>query len=206
MVIKHIFFDIGGVLLEIDQVQSLQYWSDCTDLSIDTIKNHFPHKAHEQYEIGKLRDYEFFRAVKDALPKPNCLKEDDFWRGWNKLIAGETETVKLLPLLYHSYNIYLLSNTNPRHIKYEVEARFSNHNNVDRAFYSFDLGCRKPSKEIYLKALELAGATPEESLLIDDAVANIETAKTLGYITIHHTDYRCTAGMFYDIGLIDRVD
>ena len=102
MVIKHIFFDLGGVLLEIDHVQSLQYWSDCTDLSIDVIKDHFPHEVYEQYEIGKLTNHEFFRAMKDALPQPNCLKEDDFWRGWNKLIVAETKTVELLPIFKNS--------------------------------------------------------------------------------------------------------
>ena len=188
MVIKHIFFDIGGVLLEIDHVRSLQYWSDCIDLSIDVIKDHFPYEVHEQYEIGKLTDHEFFRAMKDALPQPNCLKEDDFWRGWNKLIVAETETVKLLPLLKQSYNVYLLSNTNPRHIKHEVDKRFSFQKNVDRAFYSFDLGCRKPDEEIYLKALKLAGAKPEDSLFIDDVMINIDTARSLGIKTIHYKD------------------
>jgi len=115
MVIKHIFFDLGGVLLDIDHLQSLQFWSDCTDLSIDVIKDHFPHDVNEQYDIGKLTDHEFFRAVKDALPQPNCLKEDDFWRGWNKLIVAETETVGLLPIFKNSYKIYLLSNTNPKY-------------------------------------------------------------------------------------------
>ena len=162
MVIKHIFFDLGGVLLEIDHLQSLQYWSDCTDLSIDVIKDHFPHEVYEQYEIGKLTNHEFFRAVKDALPQPNCLKEDDFWRGWNKLIVAETKTVELLPIFKNSYKVYLLSNTNPKHIKHEVEKRFSFQNNVHKAFYSFDLGCRKPDEAIYLKALEMAGAKPEE--------------------------------------------
>ena len=188
--IKQIFFDIGGVLLEIDHVRSLQFWSDCTDLSIDVIKDHFPHEVHEQYEIGKLSDYEFFRAVKDALPQPNCLKEDDFWRGWNKLIVAETETVKLLSLLKQSYNVYLLSNTNPRHIKHEIASRFSFQNNVTRAFYSFDLGCRKPDTAIYLKSLELACAKAEESLFIDDLKINLEVAKSLGMKTIlykgHH--------------------
>ena len=188
MVIKHIFFDIGGVLLEIDHVRSLQYWSDCTDLSIDVIKDHFPYEVHEQYEIGEITDNEFFQAVKDALPQPNCLKEDDFWRGWNKLIVAETETVKLLPLLKQSYNVYLLSNTNPRHIKHEVDKRFSFQKNVDRAFYSFDLGCRKPDEEIYLKALKLAGAKPEDSLFIDDVMINIDTARSLGIKTIHYKD------------------
>ena len=188
MVIKHIFFDIGGVLLEIDHVRSLQYWSDCTDLSIDVIKDHFPYEVHEQYEIGEITDNEFFQAVKDGLPQPNCLKEDDFWQGWNKLIVAETETVKLLPLLKQSYNVYLLSNTNPRHIKHEVDKRFSFQKNVDRAFYSFDLGCRKPDEEIYLKALKLAGAKPEDSLFIDDVMINIDTARSLGIKTIHYKD------------------
>jgi HAD superfamily hydrolase (TIGR01509 family) len=189
MVIKHIFFDIGGVLLEIDHVRLLQYWSDCTDLSIDVIKDRFPQEEHDQYEIGKITDHEFFRSVKDALPQPNCLKEDDFWRGWNKLIVAETETVKLLPILKQSVNVYLLSNTNPRHIKHEVASRFSFQNNVNRAFYSFDLGCRKPDEKIYLKALELAGAKPEESLFIDDLKINLEVAKSHGMKTILYNDY-----------------
>ena len=199
--IKQIFFDIGGVLLEIDHVRSLQFWSDCTDLSIDVIKDHFPHEVHEQYEIGKLSDYEFFRAVKDALPQPNCLKEDDFWRGWNKLIVAETETVKLLSLLKQSYNVYLLSNTNPRHIKYEVPSRFSFQNNVTRAFYSFDLGCRKPDTAIYLKTLELAGVKPEESLLIDDVEENVEQARKLGFKTILYTGYTETKSLLIAMGI-----
>lgn len=199
--IEQIFFDIGGVLLEIDHVRSLQFWSDCTDLSIDVIKDHFPHEVHEQYEIGKLSDYEFFRAVKDALPQPNCLKEDDFWRGWNKLIVAETETVKLLSLLKQSYNVYLLSNTNPRHIKYEVPSRFSFQNNVTQAFYSFDLGCRKPDTAIYLKALELAGVKPEESLLIDDVEENVEQARKLGFKTILYTGYTETKSLLIAMGI-----
>ena len=190
MVIKHIFFDIGGVLLEIDHVRSLQYWSDCTDLSIDVIKDHFPHDINGQYEISKLTDHEFFRAVKDALPQPNCLKEDDFWRGWNKLIVAETKTVELLPIFKNSYKVYLLSNTNPKHIKHEVEKRFSFQNNVHKAFYSFDLGCRKPDEAIYLKALEMARAKPEESLLIDDVEANVEQAIRVGFHTIHYHDHK----------------
>ena len=201
--IKHIFFDIGGVLLEIDHVRSLQYWSDCTDLSIDVIKDHFPYEAHEQYEIGKLTDHEFSQAMKDALPQPNCLKEDDFWRGWNKLIVAETETVKLLPLLKQSYNVYLLSNTNPRHIKHEVDKRFSFQKNVDMAFYSFDLGCRKPDEAIYLKALELTGAKPKESLLIDDIIINIDTARSLRMETIH---YKGHSNLLLELNKLNLMD
>jgi putative hydrolase of the HAD superfamily len=203
MVIKHIFFDIGGVLLEIDHVRSLQYWSDCIDLSIDVIKDHFPYEVHEQYEIGEITDNEFFQAVKDGFAQPNCLKEDDFWQGWNKLIVAETETVKLLPLLKQSYNVYLLSNTNPRHIKHEVGKRFSFQKNVDMAFYSFDLGCRKPDEAIYLKALELTGAKPKESLLIDDIIINIDTARSLRMETIH---YKGHSNLLLELNKLNLMD
>ena len=200
MVIKHIFFDLGGVLLDIDHLQSLQFWSDCTDLSIDVIKDHFPHDVNEQYEIGKLTDHEFFRAVKDALPQPNCLKEDDFWRGWNKLIVAETETVGLLPIFKNSYKVYLLSNTNPKHIKHVVEEKFSFQNNVHKAFYSFDLGCKKPDEAIYLKALKLAGTKPEESLLIDE---NVAQARNVGFHTIHYHDHKSTVDALRIMNLLN---
>ncbi len=200
--IKHIFFDIGGVLLEIDPLISLQYWSDCTDLSINVLKDHFPHEAHEQYEIGNLSDYEFFREVKDALPQPNYLKEDSFWEGWNKLIVKEKETTKLLPSLIQSYGVYLLSNTNQRHIKYEVAERFSFQNHVHRAFYSFDLGCRKPEEKIFLKVLEITGAKPEESLFIDDVEANVKQAQKLGFKTILYSSHEETKLLLHSMGII----
>ncbi len=201
-IIKHIFFDIGGVLLEIDPLISLQYWSDCTNLSIDTLKDHFPHEAHKQYEIGQLSDYEFFREVKDTLPQPNCLEEDDFWRGWNKLIIEEMETTKLLPSLIQSYGVYLLSNTNQRHIKYEVAERFSFQNHVHGAFYSFDLGYRKPEEAIFLKVLEITGANPEESLFIDDVEANVKQAQRLGFKTILYSSYEETKLLLHSMGII----
>ncbi|MCH7762317.1 MAG: HAD family phosphatase [Candidatus Marinimicrobia bacterium] len=200
--IKHIFFDIGGVLLEIDPRISLQYWSDCTDLSINVLKDHFPYEAHEQYEIGQLSDHGFFKAVKDFLPQPNCFKEEDFWRGWNKLIVKEKETIKLLPLLMQSYGVYLLSNTNPRHINHEVEERFSFQNHVHGAFYSFDLGCRKPEKEIFLKVLDITGANPEESLFIDDVEANVKQAQKLGFKTILYSSYEETKLLLHSMGII----
>ncbi|MFQ6677319.1 MAG: HAD family hydrolase [Fidelibacterota bacterium] len=203
-IIKHIFFDIGGVLLNIDPLQSLQYWSDCTGLPVDILRDGFSHEAHELYETGHLSDDEFFSAVKDGLPQPNNLNEADFWKGWDKLILDETETVKLLTLLKNSYHVYLLSNTNPRHIKHELNKRFSFQKNVHRTFYSFEMNCRKPNKEIYLKALKNIGATPNESIFIDDMLVNIKQAKKLGFNTIHYTGYENMIKMLNEIGIITQ--
>ncbi len=201
--IKHILFDIGGVLLNIDPQAALQYWSDCTDLSVDTIRFHFPHEAHDRLERGIISDKNFFRAMKDGLPKPNCLKEEDFWRGWNKLIVDETKTVELIYPLKQKYKVYLLSNTNPRHIQYEVNERFSFQKNVDRSFYSYDLGLRKPEKEIYINVLEIIGARPNECLFIDDALENIMTAQEMGFSVILYKDHEQCVSEFEKLALLN---
>ena len=43
--ITAIFFDIGGVLLNIHPERTLQYLSDCTDVSVDEIEKRFPMDA-----------------------------------------------------------------------------------------------------------------------------------------------------------------
>ena len=50
--ITTIFFDIGGVLLNIHPERTFQYLSDCIDTEPDDIKNNFPWDAHNDYEKG----------------------------------------------------------------------------------------------------------------------------------------------------------
>ena len=50
--IKTIFFDIGGVLIDIHPEKTYQYISDCVDLSPDIIEKKFPWEAHNEYEKG----------------------------------------------------------------------------------------------------------------------------------------------------------
>ena len=50
--ITTIFFDIGGVLINIHPERILQYLSDCTDVSVEDVRKCFPMEAHDQYEKG----------------------------------------------------------------------------------------------------------------------------------------------------------
>jgi len=187
--------------LKIDPLLSLKYWNDCTDISIKILKDRFPHDAHELYEIGQLSDHQFFTAFKDSLPQPNQLEENDFWRGWNRMIIDEMELTRLLPSLMQSYSLYLLSNTNPKHINHEVKNRFGFQNNVHQAFYSFDLGCRKPNEDIFVKALGITDTNPEESLFIDDVEENVKQAQKLGFTTILYSNYEETESLMRSMGI-----
>ena len=80
--ISIIFFDIGGVLLNIHPEKTFQHLSNCADVSVDEIKNRFPIDAHEEYEKGNLSNKEWFFAVKKSMPQFVSLKESEFWKAW----------------------------------------------------------------------------------------------------------------------------
>jgi putative hydrolase of the HAD superfamily len=202
--ITTLFFDIGGVLLNVHPERTLQYLSDCTDISVEEIRTRFPMDAHDEYEKGNLTDREWFLAVKESLPQPCCLKESDFWRAWKLLLGDEKETVQILEDLSDNYSIWLLSNTNPKHIRDEIEKRYAFPHLVDGAVYSFDVGLRKPHEEIYLTAAKLAGTKPEDSIFIDDLEENVKAAAHIGFKVIQFYTTKQLIEDLTQLGLIQK--
>ena len=101
-------------------------------------------------------------------------------------MGDEKETVKILKELSDNYSIWLLSNTNAKHIRDEIEKRYTFPNLVSGAVYSFNVGLRKPHKEIYLTAAELADTEPANSIFVDDIAENIDAATEVGFTGIQY--------------------
>ena len=184
--INAIFFDIGGVLLHIYPNRMIQYISDATDISPAVLKKYFPSDVHEHYERGQISDDEWFAAFKAALPQPNCLKEIDFWGAWNQLLGQETDVVDIVIELKQNYPVWLLSNTNPRHIRNEIDGKYAFSQLADGTVYSFETGYRKPEKEIFKIAAGKAGADPSTCLLIDDNEKNVAGSESVGFVALHY--------------------
>ena len=181
--IKTIFFDIGGVLLNIHPERTIKQLGDFTKLSDEEIIAAFPEDAYHRYERGEISDSGFYRAVKNKLPISNNLTEKQFWKAWGLLVGEETEVVKIMNNLTTKYPVWLLSNTNPYHML--KEERFKLFDKITGGIYSFEVGSRKPEAEIYFKALEIADVTAEKSLFIDDLIENVEMARSLNMNAIH---------------------
>ena len=98
-----IFFDIGGVLINIHPERTLKHLSDCTGIHIDVIKNRFPLDIHQEYEKGNLSNKEWFLAVKKSMPQPCSLWEPSFWEAWKLLVGQEKKSVKILKKLKSYY-------------------------------------------------------------------------------------------------------
>ena len=107
------------------------------------------------------------------------------------VLAGEISTVPSLDRevldivknLRGKYRLGVLSNASGVFLRNALdEAEVGNYFSAIVA--SSEVGALKPEKEIYEKALELLGVSPEEAVFIDDNPLNAEGAKKLGINTI----------------------
>jgi putative hydrolase of the HAD superfamily len=197
--INTIFFDIGGVLLNIHPERTINYLSSITNLSENDVIDSFPEDAHHKYERGEISDTEFCESFKNSLPKASGLTIKQFWHAWSLLVGEKTAVFDIMDKLTDRYSVWLLSNTNPYHIL--IEEKFKLFNKVKGGIYSFEIGSRKPEKEIFQKALKIANAKPELSLFIDDLEENVETARQLKFNVIHFISEENLTKQLTDIGV-----
>ena len=201
--IKVIFFDIGGVLLEIHPDKMFHYISNITGIHFEKVKSSFPEKSHDIYEKGRMTNKEWFQIFKIALSNNSYLTENKFWDAWAMILGKETKVIDVLLDLKKYYKVWLLSNTNPKHISDELDNKYVFPHLVDGTIYSYKVGLRKPDKEIYLKACELAEVEPKESIFIDDLSENIYGAKKVGLKGIH---YKSVSNLKSELKLLGIVE
>jgi putative hydrolase of the HAD superfamily len=111
----------------------------------------------------------------------------EFDHAWNALL-GEfpADRISRVRELAGKYHTYLLSNTNPIHCKHfnsELNRHFgieSLDHLLDKAWYSHDLGLRKPGEPVFRKVLESGRLNPDETLYVDDAEVNVKVAESVG--------------------------
>jgi glucose-1-phosphatase len=189
--IKNIIFDLGGVLLDIDFQKSTDAFKS---LGIEDFEEMFSQfkadELFEKLERGELNEEDFYAAIKKRTKLPVTNAEIDM--AWNALILHfRTESLEFLEKLADKYKLYLLSNTNSIHLNF-FKQLFTNQTgkpSLDahfvKAWYSNEMGLRKPGTKIFEFVLEEENLKAAETLFIDDTLSNIETAQKLGFKTHH---------------------
>jgi putative hydrolase of the HAD superfamily len=189
--IKNIIFDLGGVLMNIDFKRTFD--------AFEVIGFRNAEQAFQDPEINQLC-MDFETGVYCSIELRRKFKEMtgfkcsdiQFDKAWNALLIDfPPERIALVQRLAQKYKTYLLSNTNPIHAKYfnsELERNFgieSMDHLLDKAWYSHNLGMRKPDEKIFLKVLRASRLNPEETIFIDDSALNVKMAESVGIRSIH---------------------
>lgn len=188
--IRHIIFDLGGVLLNLDQQRSIQAFSDLGIADFGGLYSHLQQSTlFDDLETGAISTAQFIRTLKAACG--DVATDEQIITAWNKLILDfPLRRLQILQQLQLHYDLVLLSNTNEIHEAFFNRVLQQAHGipNIgvffDRVYYSHKLGLRKPDPRIFSRVLEDCGFRPGQTLFIDDNKQNVMAAETLGIRTI----------------------
>jgi len=191
--IRNIIFDLGGVLLNINPLLSLNAFSEMNGIAPEELhKRLASEKIFEKFDTGSLSPDEFRSDLCRIMGKKTS--DDEIDHAWNLLLLDfPAERVKLLQKLRKNYRIYLLSNTNIIHYRHYTKEFFDTHGVempelFDKLFLSYEIGMHKPDTGIYSFVLEKEGLNAAECLFIDDSLLNTEAAGRSGIHTINITE------------------
>jgi HAD superfamily hydrolase (TIGR01509 family) len=185
--IKNIIFDLGGVILNLDNKRTEEAFGK---LGVKDIRQYFglghADSFFKDYEVGKITDQQFVDSIRSMTGLSN-VPDQAIIDGWNALLLDfPAERIQLLKELGQHYRIFLFSNTNALHlaalrkIYSQTFASGTLDEHFERTYYSHLLGMRKPERESYeyiLRENQLEGV---ETLFVDDAIVNIEGAELAG--------------------------
>ncbi len=177
--IKNIVFDMGNVLLEWNTEKIIARFVDDKDRIKKLQEAVFEQKYWSELDAGLVCEEDVREHAKSLLPQDYHEDIDEILDNWQYCMPIISETCNLVKFLHaKGYGVYLLSNANKKFL--EVKRDLHCLKFMDGYLVSYEVGCAKPSLEIYKKFFKKFDLIPEECLFIDDLKENCEGSEKAG--------------------------
>jgi putative hydrolase of the HAD superfamily len=182
--IRHIFFDIGGVLGSNgwDREQRTraveQFNLDAQDFQC----------RHEEmvgaWEEGRITLNEYLDVT--IFSEPRKFSREEFIKFMQSQSVANKPVVDIARSLTNrqGFTLMTLNNESDELNRYRIE-KFGISEIFEAFLSSCWLGVRKPTRQFYERGLGIAQALPENTLFIDDREQNLTPARKLGMSVIH---------------------
>jgi glucose-1-phosphatase len=193
--VKAIIFDLGNVLVKIDNSRVLMQFSrylkdryELKDLErLIYLGNHEPenetevffHNIQEKFHLGKIGKDELYKQMTTKLRFTEEFTFDNFcmiWPARFKRIEGSINILKEL----NNYRRYLLSDTNELDAAYLMKHYGDIFKEFDRVFFSHETGVNKSSEKAWQNVIKHSQTEPGTHIFIDDRKDYVEAAEQLG--------------------------
>ena len=209
--IKNIIFDLGGVIIDIDQNQIVNHLKKNGFTDLELLESPEVKHTLSQFERGILSADSFRKTLCSLLNlKISTQKFDEIWN--SMILDIPQRRIDLVKKLKSHYHVYLMSNTNEIHYDLfirDLQLRFGYRefdSLFDKSFFSFDTHLSKPDPDFFTLILDRYRMKPEETLFIDDTPQNILTAQELGIITYHNLTGARVVNLFENGKLKEYLD
>lgn len=189
--IDTVLLDLGGVLIDVDYQRTARAFHALGFEGFEALYS----KAQQDhlfdgFEVGALSPAQFRDRIRSLHRTDITDREIDAC--WNAMLGTiPAERLALVGRLRERYQVLLLSNTNAIHVPAFEAIIARDHGVADfkglfhGAYYSCDIGLRKPHGEAFHHVLERHGAAPERTLFIDDSIQHVEGARAAGLRAEH---------------------
>jgi len=189
-VIKTLLFDLGGVIVTIDQEQAIRRFENLgladagERLDSYTQQGIFGDLEHGLISTDDFRR-ELSRLVGHDVTHEQCAHA---WQGYAKSVP--TRNLQALnSLRQQGYRVLLLSNTNPYMMEWAESPQFDGHGNplsayFDKCYLSYQLKMMKPAEAIFREVLRQENTFASEVLFVDDGPRNVMVASQIGMRTL----------------------
>jgi len=189
--INTIIFDLGGVIIDLDEKATTRAFMELSGHTLEQIIHHYHTSPYfKNHEKGLITDTVFRQGIREVLDIKATDNELD--QAWNAMLGNiPIERLDLLLKLRKKFKVLILSNTNGIHepaftqILKEVSGKNGLTDFADEVYYSHILKMRKPDPEIYLTVLQLSNLQAESTLFLDDKIENLKGAESVGIQTMH---------------------
>lgn len=188
--IRHIIFDLGGVLLNLDYQLTEKAFQELGIKNFPEMYSQLKQSTlFDDFEIGKISQDDFIASLQAAAGV--SIPADAMVKAWNAMLLDfPIRRLQILQQLRAYHDLLLLSNTNIIHeaafnkIIADAHGMANIGTFFDKVYLSHRIGMRKPNVEVFERILEENSLLPEHTLFIDDSPQHIEGAKKTGIQTI----------------------
>ncbi len=180
---KAFLFDVGNVIIGFDFTITAGKLAPRCDVSPEEAFRRVA-LLTDRLECGQLTADEFIREAIERIGFKGSPSE--LRAAFEDIFTLNEPIVELIESLHRQeIPLHLLSNTNAIHAPY-FEKTFPVFNCFSGRIYSHEVGCMKPSPEIYRIAIEKLSLEPGETIYIDDLPANCEAGREAGLQSIRY--------------------
>jgi putative hydrolase of the HAD superfamily len=198
MSVSVLFFDIGGVVLSNgwDRV-SRRHCIETFGLDWEEFQDRHEFVS-ESFETGSmtLDDY----LDRTVFYRTRSFSRQEFVEGMYAESHAIPGTLEFISTLKSRYLLSTLNNESRELNQYRI-ARFGLDRVFDLFLTSSYVGVKKPYREIFQLALDIAHKAPDEAVFIDDRPLNLDGAKEVGMHTIEFRDIEQLASGLSELGV-----
>ncbi|KWW30959.1 MAG: HAD-superfamily hydrolase [bacterium P3] len=195
MTIQNYFFDLGGVLMDLDVNRTLKAMAALSrhhgadsGFAAQDLFGVGENRLMQDYQDGKIDTGQFLDALY-PMCRPGVSREA-LIEAWDAMLLGipQRRLEAIRNLRRKGKQVFILSNINEEHLRWSrihfdhIGLRIGD--DVTHAFFSNEMGVSKPDPYIFREAIRQSGVDPAETLYIDDMQVNVDAGARWGLQTL----------------------